>query len=75
MAVLSDDFWRGRFAGDPQVIGRTIRVNGQTFEIVGVAPPRYGGLYGPLRRTQLWIPLSAEASLGTSQATGRPDRP
>lgn len=68
VAVLSDDFWRGRFAGDPQVIGRTIRVNGQTFEIVGVAPSRYAGLYGPLRRTRLWIPLSAEASLGTSKA-------
>ena len=68
VAVLSDDFWRGRFAGDPQVIGRTIRVNGQTFEIVGVAPPRYGGLYGPLRRTRLWIPLNAEASLGTFKA-------
>jgi len=68
VAVLSDAFWRGRFAGDPQVIGRTIRVNSQTFEVVGVAPPRYGGLYGPLRRTQLWIPLSAEASLGTSRA-------
>lgn len=67
VAVLSNDFWRGRFAGDPQAIGRSIRVNGQTFEIVGVAPPRYGGLYGPLRRTQLWIPLSAEAALGTSQ--------
>ena len=67
VAVLSNDFWRGRFAGDPQAIGRSIRINGQTFEIVGVAPARYGGLYGPLRRTQLWIPLSAEAAFGTSQ--------
>src|SRR5918993_5476601 len=67
VAVLSNDFWRGRFAGDPQVIGRSIRINGQTFEIVGVGPARYGGLYGPLRRTQLWIPLSAEVALGTSQ--------
>ena len=67
VAVLSNDFWRGRFAGDPQAIGRSIRINGQTFEIVGVAPARYGGLYGHLRRTQLWIPLSAEAALGTSQ--------
>jgi predicted permease len=75
VAVLSDDFWRGRFAGDPQVIGRTIRVNGQTFEVVGVAPPRYGGLYGPLRRTRLWIPLNAEASLGTFKAlAGRTTR-
>jgi predicted permease len=70
VAVLSDSFWRGRFAGDPQAIGRTIRINGQTFEIVGVAPAKYGGLYGPLRRTQLWIPLSAEATLGTAKPLG-----
>ena len=70
VAVLSDSLWRGRFAGDPQAIGRTIRINGQTFEIVGVAPPKYAGLYGPLRRTQLWIPLSAEATLGTAKVLG-----
>ena len=70
VAVLSDSLWRGRFAGDPQAIGRTIRINGQTFEVVGVAPSKYGGLYGPLRRTQLWIPLSAEATLGTAKVLG-----
>ena len=68
VAVLSDEFWHRRFAGDPQAIGRAIRVNGQTFEIVGIAPPRYGAPYGPMRRTQLWIPLAAEATLGTSKA-------
>jgi hypothetical protein len=34
VALLSNDFWRRRFAGNPQAIGRPIRINGQTFEIV-----------------------------------------
>jgi ABC-type antimicrobial peptide transport system permease subunit len=37
VAVLSDDLWRSRFSGKPGAIGRTIRVNGIPFEIVGVA--------------------------------------
>ena len=71
VAVLSDDLWRSRFAGDPDAIGRTIRVNGVPFEIVGVASAAYRGAYGPIRTTRLWIPLAAEASLPT--AARRPD--
>lgn len=69
VAVLSDDLWRRRFAADRDVIGRTIRINGQPFEVIGVAPARYQGLFGLLRRTRLWIPLAAEASLGTTRTT------
>ena len=37
--ILSDGLWRRRFNADPAVIGRTIRMNDQSFEIVGVMPP------------------------------------
>ncbi len=37
--VLSHRFWRSRFNGDPGVIGRTLRLDGQPNEIVGVASP------------------------------------
>ena len=67
VAVLSDDFWRSDFAGDPNVIGRTVRVNGHTFEIVGVASRTYRGLFGSLRATSVWIPLGAEALLASKR--------
>ncbi len=51
VAVLSDEFWRGRFAADPNVVGREIRINGQLFEVVGVAPARYRGVFGAFRST------------------------
>lgn len=43
-AVLSHDFWKRRFGGDPNVIGRTIRLNTYPFRIVGVSPPSFFGL-------------------------------
>ena len=66
MAVLSDELWRSRYAADRKVLGQTIRINGQPFEIIGVAPTRYRGALGMLRSTRLWIPLASEVSLATA---------
>jgi putative ABC transport system permease protein len=38
VAILSDDLYRSRFHGDPQVIGKTLRANGLEYQIVGVLP-------------------------------------
>lgn len=62
VAVLSDEFWRTRFAADRDVIGRTIRINGDAFEVVGIAEPRFMGLHGWLRATRLWIPRTADTA-------------
>lgn len=43
VAVISDGFWRARFAGRPDAVGSTITINGNPFEIVGVAPPEFSG--------------------------------
>jgi predicted permease len=42
-AVLSYDYWRSRFGGDPKVVGRTFHVGNDLYEIVGVAPERFTG--------------------------------
>jgi predicted permease len=42
VAVLTDEFWRSGFGADPSVVGRVLRMNGRSVEIVGVlekAPP------------------------------------
>ena len=41
--VLSDSFWRARFAADPRVIGMTVDLNKHPFTIIGVAPPEFHG--------------------------------
>lgn len=38
VAMLSDRLWRSRFGGDPAIVGRTILVNGNSVEVVGVLP-------------------------------------
>jgi putative ABC transport system permease protein len=43
-AVISYSFWKRNFAGETGVIGRTVRLNRHTFEIVGVTPPWFRGL-------------------------------
>ena len=44
VAVLSHGFWQDKFAGSPNALGRTIRIEGVPFTIVGVTEPRFHGL-------------------------------
>ena len=66
--------WQHRFGGAPDIVGRTLVLNGTTFTVVGVAPERFRGvtaLFGP----DLWIPASmAEQVLPAQQRTSLRDR-
>lgn len=53
VVVISDALWRRRFDGDPTVLGRTIRLDGNGYEVVGVAQP---GFVFP-EATNLWVPF------------------
>jgi predicted permease len=43
VAVISHRFWKSRFGGDPETVGRTANLNGVAFTIVGVTPARFFG--------------------------------
>lgn len=62
VVVISHDLWQRRFAGDSGVIGRSMRVNGSPFTIVGVAPERFRGLY-PVLRIDTWIPMMMQPAV------------
>jgi len=55
--VLSDRFWNRRFGGDPNVVGRTLQLDGKTVQVVGVMPPAFDHpiLWGPI---DFWQPLT-----------------
>ncbi len=57
VAVVSDRFWRSRLNAAPDVVGRTLRLNGITYTIVGVADPAFGGMM-PGATAMLWIPVT-----------------
>ncbi|PZR73986.1 MAG: hypothetical protein DLM52_10075, partial [Chthoniobacterales bacterium] len=54
VAILSHALWQSRFGSDPGVIGKIAVLDGQSFQIVGVMPPRFDF---PVRTvpTELWI--------------------
>jgi predicted permease len=59
VAVLSYSLWRGRFAGNPAVLGRRLELrNSRVVTVVGVAPP---GLEYP-RASDLWVPFAATSA-------------
>jgi len=58
VVILSHELWQRRFGADPNILGRTLTLNGQGFQVVGVMPPRF--TY-PLRFShppELWITMS-----------------
>jgi predicted permease len=60
VVVLSHDFWAGRFGGDPGVIGRTLTLDGQPHEIIGVMAE--GFRFPDEASVALWNPLAFDAS-------------
>ena len=58
--VLSDRFWTRRFGGDPNIVGRTLQLDGKTEMIVGVMPPGFDHpiLWGTV---DIWQPLAFNA--------------
>src|SRR6267143_2011053 len=59
VAVISYQLWQGRFRGDPQIVGKTQRLNGVMHTIIGVAPE---GFYGTFVGwgMNFWVPASME---------------
>jgi len=54
VVILMNRLWKRRFGADPNIIGRSIRVNGEPYTVIGVLPP------GQMDRmtNQLWVPLT-----------------
>src|SRR5450432_1183010 len=42
VAVLSNPFWQRVFGGEKNIIGRNVRLNGESYTVIGVAPPDFG---------------------------------
>jgi macrolide transport system ATP-binding/permease protein len=65
VVVLGAAFWRHEFAGDPSIVGRTIRLNGTDFTVVGVAPDAFPGL-GVFGGPDFYMPLAMARLFSTN---------
>jgi predicted permease len=68
VAVISHAAWQRRFGGNPAAIGRTIRIQGQPFTIVGVAPRGFFGVAAGLA-PEITIPLLSLQDAGVLKMT------
>ncbi len=78
IAVLSHPFWQGRLGGDPNIVGKTLWVNGKALVVVGVMAPDFVGLgLRKLRVKDVWLPLMMRSEVSfrnqvlTSKREGR----
>ncbi len=55
VALISHGLWQRRFGSDPEIIGRSLMLNGQSLTIVGVLPR---GFWFPDKSTELWVPIA-----------------
>jgi predicted permease len=58
VAMISHRYWVSELGSAPNAVGRTLRIRGNPYTIVGVAPARFNGMV-PVLSPELWIPVSA----------------
>src|SRR5262249_48519468 len=62
IAVISYRFWMTRFAGNPQVIGKSLQINGYPFTIIGVSQDGFDGT-DPSYSAQVRVPITMRIAL------------
>jgi len=60
VVVISHHFWQQTLSADPAVLGKTITINGTSFQIIGVMPESFHGVKQEVRSPDLWTPISME---------------
>src|SRR5688572_25149281 len=74
VVVLGYDYWQRRFAGDPNVLGERLTVNGKDLEIIGVAPEGFTGTILGLR-ADVFVPLSMRWAMVPTLGPYNPNNP
>jgi len=64
VVVISHGLWQRRFGGSPGIIGRTIAVDDEPYQVIGVMPQRF--YFVPSRDVDVWMPASFPAWMRTN---------
>ena len=70
VVVLSHSFWQRRFGSDAQLVGRSIKLNGKPFTVIGITHPEFVGLRNEM--PDIWIPLAMRSAMATDRFGGIP---
>ncbi len=76
VCVLNYNFWTRRFQHDPNVVGKSIKINGHAFTIVGVAPRGFSGTTLFNYIADVWAPVMMQQTIapGSNYLEGRGNR-
>ena len=71
VAIISDSLWRRRYGADPNVVGRQVTVNQQTFTLAGVMPPKTDIITArKFPNTEIWTLLQYSGQMGPPACRG-----
>jgi len=85
VAVLSYSFWAKRFGSDPDIVGKTVNLNGIATEVIGVTPPAFFGtdegvspditvpFDNPIELANVWATVRLKAGISDKQAQAEAD--
>jgi putative ABC transport system permease protein len=65
VVVLGDELWKRRFDGDPSIVGKSITLDGEPYQVIGVAPRRFSFPDG----AALWAPLAFDPKTTPSRTS------
>jgi predicted permease len=68
VVVLGHGLWTRRFGADPRVLGRSVRISGELYSVVGVMPPEF---QYPSGQFDLWVPMGPALDAAAGQAKNR----
>jgi len=75
VAVLSYDYWRNRFGGDPNTVGQRLSINGNAFTIIGVSQAGFNGLdIGSMSNVHFPLMLKAQMTPNWDDVENRRSR-
>jgi len=58
VVIVGDGLWKRKFAGDPALVGRSITLDGDLYEVIGIAPPRFDFPQG----SEVWSPQQIDTA-------------
>jgi len=67
VVVISHHLWKQSFSSDPAIAGKTLKLNGEPFDIVGVAPEDFRDVTGPGSSQDIWVPIPMFARIMHSE--------
>jgi len=67
VAVVSYSLWTREFGSDPNLVGRTLTLNGIAFTVIGITPPEFKGTFSLAGPDRVWVPISMRQQLTNGQ--------